>query len=113
MLFERIKSALTSRSKRLRPVAQGAFDFQGKIAIKKEGSLRARLNGQVTAYARLRIEEDGHVEGPLTCHGRLECASGGTVNGPSRCESLILEEGARLTGPLTVRPREGKSRGGH
>lgn len=78
--------------------------FEGKLS--SEGKLHVGPKGVVHSDLNLKSATiEGRVEGNIVVSERLELAATASVKGDISCQILKIEEGATLTGIVTVQPK--------
>jgi len=81
----------TEQDLRVQGTISGEIVCRGVFTVEHEATARARVQ---TRDALIR----GHLEGDIICTGRLLLASTSVVSGTIKAATLIVEEGATLTG---------------
>ena len=74
---------------------RGSIDCKGQLVV-QEG---ATVDATVTAA---KVLVAGHLTGDITCSERFEAAPTGRVNGHISTPRVIIQEGARCDGQITM-----------
>ncbi len=82
--------------------AEGSVSNKGDVVIGESGRLKADLKGRNITIA-------GHYEGALEAQGRLELKRTSTVMGTCKVNSLLIEEGAVITGSIDMKLKDQSS----
>ncbi len=92
---------------------------EGTIATEQDLQVEGRLNGKIICNGTMYIAEgasvdaeieaesivvSGKMSGTVRCRGRLEIQSTGIVTGDVTTGSLVIIEGARYEGTITMAP---------
>jgi len=92
----------TDHDLRVEGSISGEVLCRGILTIEREASARARIQAR---DAQIR----GRLEGDIVCTGRLLLAATSVVTGTIKATTLVVEEGASLSGRWT-RPRRARCR---
>jgi len=102
-----------SRATRNESVVDANSSFDGKYETSQDLRIQGSINGEIVCRGLLTIEQEatakasiqardahvrGRLEGDITCSGRLLLASTAVVSGTLKAGSLVIEEGASLSG---------------
>lgn len=106
---------LTVTSTRAESVVDGNSNFDGKFETDQDLRIEGTISGEVICRGRFTIERDataktkiqaheahikGKLEGDIVCTGLLVIASSAVVSGTIKAATLIVEEGASLSGTV-------------
>lgn len=106
---------LTVTSTRAESVVDGNSNFDGKFETDQDLRIEGTISGEVICRGRFTIERDataktkiqaheahikGKLEGDIVCTGLLVIASSAVVFGTIKAATLIVEEGASLSGTV-------------
>ncbi len=102
-----------SRAARNESVVDANSAFDGKYETSQDLRIQGTISGEIVCRGLLTIEQEatakasiqardahvrGRLEGDITCSGRLLLASTAVVTGTLKAGSLVIEEGASLSG---------------
>lgn len=76
---------------------EGRIQAGGELQVASGATCRAELEAA-------RIVVEGNVEGDITATDRLTLSAGAVVSGDIRAGTLVVTEGARFTGHVSVGP---------
>src|ERR687893_1340044 len=86
---------VSDRDLRIEGEAQGEIECQGTLII----SPQARVRSAIKAH---NVVVNGDYEGDVDCGGRFEIGSTGRVKGNIKTQVLVVKEGARWEGGVTM-----------
>lgn len=78
---------------RIQGTVSGEITCRGNLTIERTATAKARIHTQ-------ECEVHGTVDGDITCSGRLQLAATAVVNATIHAGSLVVEEGASITGSV-------------
>jgi cytoskeletal protein CcmA (bactofilin family) len=99
--------------------------FKGELSFDKGARLQGRFEGKVTTPGKLHVAKEakvqadveagailieGDVKGNLIATDRVELKQSARYEGDLRAAKLVVEEGASLSGHVTVGPEAAKGR---
>jgi cytoskeletal protein CcmA (bactofilin family) len=102
-------------SDRVESVVDASSTFDGHYTAEQDLRIQGTVSGEITCRGLLTIEQNasararidardaevfGTVDGDITCSGRLRLASTAVLTGTVRTRTLIVEEGASITGSI-------------
>ena len=100
---------------RVESVVDSSSTFDGHYTAEQDLRIQGSVSGEITCRGLLTIEQNasaraaidardadvfGTVDGDLTCSGRLRLAGTAVLTGTVRTRTLIVEEGASITGSI-------------
>lgn len=84
---------------RIDGLAEGTISNKGDVVIGEGGRVKADLEGRNITIA-------GNYEGTLVAEGRLEIKKTATVVGVLKANTLLVEDGAVMTGSMEMKHKE-------
>lgn len=102
-------------SDRVESVVDSSSTFDGHYTAEQDLRIQGTVSGEVTCRGLLTIEQNasararidardaevfGTIDGDITCSGRLRLAGTAVLTGTVRTRTLIVEEGASITGSI-------------
>jgi len=108
-------------------VVDGHSTFDGRYETQHDLRIQGSVSGEVACRGTLTIEKDavvrakiqsrdaiirGRLEGDIACSGKLTLASSSNVSGTLKAATLVVEEGATLSGTVeaSASPARGEER---
>lgn len=100
---------------RVESVVDSSSTFDGHYTAEQDLRIQGTVSGEITCRGLLTIEQNasararidardaevfGTVDGDITCSGRLRLASTAVMTGTLRTRTLVVEEGASITGSI-------------
>jgi cytoskeletal protein CcmA (bactofilin family) len=100
---------------RVESVVDASSTFDGHYTAEQDLRIQGTVSGEITCRGLLTIEQNasararidardaevfGSVDGDITCSGRLRLAGTAVLTGTVRTRTLIVEEGASITGSI-------------
>ena len=100
---------------RVESVVDSSSTFDGHYTAEQDLRIQGTVSGEVTCRGLLTIEQNasararidardaevfGAIDGDITCSGRLRLAGTAVLTGTVRTRTLIVEEGASITGSI-------------
>lgn len=100
---------------RVESVVDSSSTFDGHYTAEQDLRIQGTVSGEITCRGLLTIEQNasararidardaevfGSVDGDITCSGRLRLAGTAVLTGTVRTRTLIVEEGASITGSI-------------
>lgn len=106
-----------AQPQRSESVIDASSSFDGKFETADDLRIEGHIAGEVVCQGRLTIEREatakaklhahegvvrGRLEGDIVCSGRLQLASTASIQGTVRAGTLVVEEGAQISGTVAI-----------